>query len=183
MTTRQYAHVWMATGDAGARETLGVMARLVHQAAADTNFVWWARNIVNDCPPHNDECNALAIRDFVDRYVWFQRDPLGVENLTHPLEHMRRLTMPGASHVKGDCDDVATLSAALGLALGMPAAFTVLAFARPDDPPGTRYGEYNAPYQHVYTSLAAGSRLYEMDTTRPLAMLPPQIVRQLTVRV
>jgi hypothetical protein len=180
--TQQLAGRWLAAGDAGARETLAAMRRLVYQASADTSFVWWARNIVNDCPPRDENCNAGTIRDFVNRAVWFQRDPLGNESLTSPLVHLRFLTQPGVSHVKGDCDDVATLSAALGVALGMPATFTVLAFTGPADPVNVRYTEANAPYQHVYTSLLAGGRWREMDTTRPEA-LPASlsIARSLTV--
>lgn len=182
MTQRTVATQWLASGDAGARETLRVMSRVVHEAIAATAFVWWARGIVQSCPPHAEACCAQAIRDYVSGAVWFQRDPLGVENITHPLDHMQRLADP-AAHVVGDCDDAATLSAALGMAVGLPARFIALAFGQPSDPPGTRYTQANAPYLHVYTELLAGGQWREMDTTRPEQMLPPIIVRTLTVGV
>lgn len=184
MTTRTYGR-WLATGDAGARETLGYMAQLVHQASGDPQFVWWARSIVNDCMPRDDSCCALSIREFVARSVWFLRDPLGSENITPPLEHMRRLMAAPGSHVRGDCDDAATLSAALGLAVGMPAMFTVLAFAPNDAPLDVRYDQRNAPFEHVYTSLYSSNDggWREMDTTRPLADLPIRVVRSLNWQV
>lgn len=183
MTTRTVNSRWIATGDPGVRETLQIMQRVVHAAIADPSFVWWARELVNDCPPRQELCCAQTIREYVRRSVWFCRDPLGVENITPPLEHMRKLRGNYGGHVLGDCDDAATLSAALGMAVGLPAQFQALAFGRPDDPPGTVYTDVNAPYMHVYTTLMADGVWHEMDTTRPDQMLPPTIVRRLTMRV
>lgn len=185
MTTRGYATRWLAVGDAGAKGTLSYMAQLVHQATSDPQFVWWARSIVNNCLPRDDSCCALSIREFVDRSVWFLRDPLGNENITPPLEHMRRLMSAPGSHVRGDCDDAATLSAALGLAVGMPARFTVLAFAPNDAPPLAHYDQRNAPFEHVFTSLWSSNEnaWRDMDTTRPHVDLPIRVVRSLNWQV
>lgn len=185
MTTRTYGTRWLAIGDGGAKETLQYMAQLVHQAAADAEFVWWARGVINNCLPRDDACCAMTIRAFVDHSVWFLRDPLGVENITPPLEHMRRLMQAPGSHVRGDCDDAATLSAALGLAAGMPAQFTVLAFVPDDAPPGVHYDQRNAPYEHVFASLWSTNEngWREMDTTRPHVDLPIRVVRSLNWQV
>lgn len=182
MTTRARNLHWIATGDAGAHETLGVMRDAVHNAVNDPTFVWWARSIVEDCPQRNETCCAYAVREFVSGAIHFQRDPVGVENITPPLVHMQKLRGRFGAYVLGDCDDAATLSAALGMAVGLPARFVALAFPMPGDPPGMRYGQDNAPYQHVFTELLAGGAWREMDTTRPdnIALASVRISRRLT---
>lgn len=185
MTTRALAVHWLATGDAGAKETLRVMAAAVHHAITNPAFVWWARSIVQDCPPRNETCCAYAIREYVAGAVHFQRDPLGVENITPPEVHMQKLRGRFGAYVLGDCDDAATLSAALGMAVGLPARFVVLAFPMPGDAPGVRYTQDTAPYQHVYTELLAGGAWREMDTTRPdnLALANVRVARRLVYPV
>lgn len=181
MTTRVHATHWLATGDAGSRETLATMARAVREAIVDISFVWWARSIVQDCPPRNETCCAYSIREYVSGAIRFVRDPVGVENITPPLEHMRKLRGAFGAYVLGDCDDAATLSAALGMAVGLPARFVAIAFPMPGDAPGMKYTADNAPYQHVYTELLAGGAWREMDTTRPdnLALANVRVARRI----
>lgn len=183
MTTRARNVHWLATGDAGAKETLRFMSRVVRQAVASPDFVWWARSLTAECEARDETCLASTVRRFVARVLHFRRDPVGVENITPPLTHMMKLRGSYAAFVDGDCDDAATLSAALGMAVGLEARFQVIALARPGAPAPRAYTEANAPYQHVYTELRAGGRWLEMDTTRPEQMLPPIVVRRLTVSV
>jgi len=52
------------------------------------------------------------------RRVWYRHDPQGAEWVVTPQELWRRLASDDA---QGDCDDIATLAAALGRANGLPA--------------------------------------------------------------
>ena len=182
MTTRGLVG-WIVNGDAGAVETLHVMQRLVRAAVLDPSFVWWSREICQDCVARDEYCLALVIRQFVDMSVKFVRDPVGVESLTSPLTHMKKLRGHYGMTVGGDCDDAATLSAALGLAVGLPARFVVIAFPVAAPIPGEGFVEDNAPYQHVFTELYAAGQWREMDTTKPLGIGPIRIVRRLTFNV
>lgn len=183
--TRALSSVWLATGDAGAAETLRVMQKYVHEALVSPSFTWWARSLVDDCPTRNETCIAYAIRDYVQTAIKFIRDPIGVENITPPLVHMDKLRGHFGSTVGGDCDDAATLSAALGMSVGLPARFQAIAFPQPGDVPGMRYNEDNAPFGHVYTELLAGGAWREMDTTRPdnIDLRNIKVVRRLTFPV
>lgn len=165
------ARAWILSTDSAVRHTLGRMSRAVRLALNDPDFVWWARDILKYVPERDYRGQAMAVRAFVARSIRFARDPLGVESITRPQEHQKRLQAGG--FVLGDCDDAATLAAALGMSVGLRGEFTVLAFNRPD-----------APYQHVYTTLVtpAGEKV-ECDTTRAANQLPPVPTRRHTVNV
>lgn len=70
---------------------------------------------------------------------------------------LQKIFKEGAAN--GDCDDVAILGAALGMAVGLPASFVLVGFDR------------NEPFQHVYTELYTGLQGWaEMDVTAPAQM-------------
>lgn len=164
--------------DATTFRTLGRMRHLVRRALHDRAFVWWVRDVMATAAPaaiaaRNFGALARAIRDYVGAHIRFVPDPRGVENLTPPSEHARLLKETPAAVLLGDCDDAATLSAAMGMALGMDATFSVRAFRRPDN-----------PYQHVVTTLLPrGAPAVECDTTASAQKLPPVPTREKTVRV
>lgn len=166
---------WIPSDDQ-AKLTLQRMRSLVKEAIADHTFVWWTRDQIEQLVPvsiMNRDMAGIArgIRDYVASHVQFAPDPVGVENLTPPRQHMEILKRK--SYVLGDCDDAATLSAAMGESVGIPASFKILAF----------YGPKN-PYQHVITYLhPRGSGVIDMDTTRPAQMLPPTATRSFEMDV
>jgi hypothetical protein len=173
MTGTQARPGWRILGTPGAKSTLSKMSRGVHYAIHKPEFVWWARSVVQTCSARNVMCQARMIRAYVARVIQFTRDPVGAENITPPLEHMDRIKEAlanGPGYVLGDCDDAASLSAALGMAVGIPASFRILAFG--------------GPWQHVYTILHVpqGGDV-EMDTTRAAQSLPPVATDTLTRRV
>jgi len=142
-------------GDIGTRITLGHMQGMVRREFLSPQVRLLAAQLVAGCGRGNGQ-QAYAIRDFVERHTQFLRDPSNTEMLHGPLWQLRQIQQYGSVQV--DCDDVAMLSAALGLSIGLRARFIVAAFGGP-----------KAPYQHVWTELAdPNSSLWvECDITRP----------------
>lgn len=137
-------------GDAGTFFTLALMRDLVR---ADVPLLApHLRHIVGVGNP------LVALRRFLAEHVRFRHDPTGVELLKAPAYQLAAIRARGI--VTGDCDDIATLGAALGLAAGFPARFVVLRF----DPGG--------PFEHVFTELRGPSGWVELDTSRELQRIP-----------
>lgn len=162
--------------DSQAKSTLRLMQHLVNGAIQDHEFVWWVRGEINFIAPLTIEDRnwvgvARAIRSYVAAHIRFCPDPDGIENITPPREHMKLLKLHRV--LLGDCDDAATLSAAMGKSLGIPAEFRIFAFYKPDN-----------PYQHVVTYLhPRGGSVIDMDTTAPAQKLPPKATRSFSMRV
>lgn len=104
---------------------------------------------------------ARRIRRFLEANVRFEFDPPGVELIRTPELLLTQIHCRGES--AGDCDDVAVLGAALGLAAGLSATYVLIAFHDTD------------PFEHVFTELETDSGPVELDTTKP-AHLPPELV-------
>jgi transglutaminase-like putative cysteine protease len=94
------------------------------------------------------------MRGWLEDHVMFVRDPTNQELVHDPALVVRAIRARGVVHL--DCDDVATVAAALGLAVGLRARFVVAAFR-------------DRAYRHVWTELGdpRGGRWIEMDITRP----------------
>jgi len=93
------------------------------------------------------------LRSWLRSRIRFVPDPDVTELLHDPVLLAQWIERDGSTGV--DCDDVATLGAALGKAIGIPARFVVVGFYFPD-----------APYGHIWTELFDGERWRELDTTR-----------------
>ena len=119
-----------------------------------------------------------AIRNWLDTFVWFTRDPRSAELLYSPERMVKLLRDPVQGGIlRIDCDDVAILAASLGGAVGLRSRFVLVGFLSP-----------NAPYRHVWTELAApdgiDSKWYDMDVTRgSQAINPAHISRKLAIEV
>lgn len=164
---------WLLRSDADVRATLARMRHLVEKATFTQNFVYWARQEIarTGADSRTPSSVAYAVRDYVKRHIQFMPDPVGQDNLTPPLDHMELIKANPQRPLLGDCDDAATLSAAMAGVAGIPSTFTVLAFWRPD-----------SPYQHVFTTLyPRGGGPVVCDTTRDEQRLPPTATRRLTV--
>lgn len=101
----------------------------------------------------DSELQAARIRAWLSQHIGFLRDPLDAEGLHSPVA---LLTLLGANRfLEVDCDDVAILGAALGMAVGLRARFVLL---------GREGG-----YEHVWTELSDPNRdeWRELDITRP----------------
>lgn len=142
---------------AGIEATVRHMRRLGREAAARPDVQAWAHAIVGDATGAQA---AARIRSFLEDRVVFHFDPPGVELVRTPSYMLHAIEDDG--HVEGDCDDVAVLGAALGMAAGLPARYVLL---------GLTPGE---PFEHVYAELVTTTGPVELDTTRP-AQMPPGV--------
>lgn len=131
------------------------MAGLIRTGATDPSVRSVALALVAALPSRDQVAQAQAIRTFVAGRLRFVRDPRGLELLGDPRYHIAEIRRSG--YVQGDCDDAATLSGALAMAVGLPVRLVALGYT----PAG--------PYTHVYTLVDVfdGStfRAVGMDTT------------------
>lgn len=149
----------IGSGDIGTFDTLDAMARIVHAATADPITVGFARQLVvgpTAFASSPQRLQASRIRDWL-RVSWrFVDDPVNRELLRTPDVMLQEYDARG--FISGDCDEAATLGAALGLSVGIPAAFNVLELN--DGGP--------AGYSHVFASLLPnGGAEITLDVTRP----------------
>lgn len=159
----RYSIPW---GNRGIRRTVRKMRELARDALTDPLTVETAANIVGYAEEPKEK--ADRIRGFLDAHTRFTEDPLGQELIRAPRYMLERIRSDGVA--SGDCDDVATLGAALGMAAGLPAQFVLLSFS-----PSGRYS-------HVYTEIANGCCWTELDTTAP-AQFPPGLRVYKTERI
>lgn len=175
MTAPQFPG-WVVRSDDQAKATLTQMQRMVRAVLGNHDWLLFARGIQVNAGVDMRNAGAMAyvVRDYVSRRLRFVRDPVGIESLTPPMVHMRALERTRGA-IAGDCDDAATLSAALALAVGIPATYTIVAFDWKRGP---------TPYQHVFTTLyPKGAPPLKCDTTRNAQKFPPKVARTLTITV
>lgn len=146
-------------GDDGTRLTLERMRDAVVTAVTHPLVRWFAVDCARQARTGDIRGQIAAIRAFLTQHVHFVPDPLTVEWLTPPPALLQ--TIVDRYYTMADCDDVATLGAALGGAIGIPSRFVVLGFVHP-----------NAPMGHVYTELFDGTQWVELDITRSAQQLP-----------
>lgn len=143
-------------GDAGTMSVLAKMRSLARGSLTQPLVRQMAASIVDGIPGNQWSLQARAIRNWIEDHVGFLRDPRGVELLLTPELMVRTVLTRGRIAV--DCDDVATLAAALGLSIGLRARFIAVGFHSPA-----------APFRHVWTDLGdpSGSSWIDLDVTRP----------------
>lgn len=141
---------WIPWGDNGVSATLDRMAKIVNESIHMTIVRKYAIQAVQGVDGKNRLFQSQAIRKWILQRMSFIRDPLGVE-MVHTPENML-LQYEEAGIIYGDCDDMATLSAALGKSIGIESAFVVLGF-----------GDKSKPYGHVYTVLNTGKGWLPVD--------------------
>jgi len=158
-------------GDLGSYQTLSVMRGLARRAITDPLVVETARAIVRVSPPRDAHAHALAVRDYLSEHFQFIRDPRYSEQLATPRHMLEAIARRYV--VQGDCDEAATLAAALGLAVGLRARFVALGFQN-----------QRTPLAHVYTVLGAGPMGWvSVDVTRPPFPVPPVTTRLVSMEV
>jgi transglutaminase-like putative cysteine protease len=151
------------------RATVRRMRRLALRDQVDPDVRRLALRITESVGGQDAIGQASAIRGWLMNHVSFTRDPRKHELLIQPRILVRSLRNP-ANHgmVRIDCDDVATLAATLGGAIGLDARFVVVSFNSP-----------LAHQRHVWAELATpvhvpNKQWYEMDVTRSFQGLPPK---------
>lgn len=146
----------LGDADARVRATVAAMSRVAAEAIRDPAIVQRAADIVRDVDGHNASAQIPVLRAWLAANVRFVADPLiDGDVIRTPALLLMQLDKVGV--MQGDCDDVATLAATLGQAVGIPARFVTLAFIEP-----------NAPYSHVFCELQdQHGQWHELDVTEP----------------
>lgn len=150
----------LPAGRAGTIATLKHMREFVRAAlrAPDQRIRQTALMILRDArvPARKWNAELAALLQFVQDRVRYVRDPVGLELVQAPE---RTLDIG-----QGDCDDKSTLLAALLMATGHPARFTVVGFR-------------GKPYSHVFVEAKSGLRWVPMETIlpKPLGWFPPGV--------
>ena len=137
-------------GIGGVRATLAAMRQAAIQASVTLEIRSLAESIVENVPPKDFKGELEAIQDWVRTNIRYTRDPLYAETLKlpHALLEARQ----------GDCDDQATLVAALSLSIGFKPRFVAI---------GTeQYGSFD----HVYTEVKLGTQWVSVETTEPVSV-------------
>lgn len=127
-----------------------------------------AEAICREAASRSEQEHALALRAWMDDHTQFLRDPMHAELVKDPIAMLNECWR--RQYALGDCDDVATMGAALGSSIGLIPRFVVLAFGTPD-----------APWTHVFTELLPSSgdenQAVDLDITRVAQNLPFGISR------
>lgn len=151
-------------GDAGVFATLAKMAELARRAAGTLGVR--ALAVVWTFDARTPVARAQRLRaELAEAYRY--RDDLEAETIYDPQYLAREYYLHGT--VTGDCDDLATLGAALALSIGLPVWFVVV---NGEDPEtfGHVYAEIRPPGVNpggACTFDAAATGAVELDLQRP----------------
>lgn len=135
-------------GAAGTRATLNIMARLVRECRTDPLIRRTAANLVAELPEQSFYAEAEKLFFFVRDSIRYLQDTNNVEVLQNP-----RITL---TERYGDCDDKATLLAALLESVGHPCRFVAVGYTKFDE------------FEHVYLETKIGARWVAAETTMPV---------------
>lgn len=114
------------------------MSRVARNRSGHPKVRKLALNILNyyGIPSMRYVDEALAVGDYVKKYVRYVRDPDGIEYLQDPIDLIDQIVKGEA---QGDCDDMSLLIATLLLSIGHTPCFRAVRY-------GTDYDHYN----HIY---------------------------------
>jgi transglutaminase-like putative cysteine protease len=147
-------------GDAGTYATLEVMRRMARHSSSLPIVRTLATQAVRSYPGDGGNHHARLLNRWITERTYFLPDPTYSEALHEPAYLLHQILTRG--NVGVDCDDVATLTAAMGLSIGLRARFVIAGFTSP-----------NAPFRHVWAELAGArsSVWVPIDPTRPVQIL------------
>jgi hypothetical protein len=151
-------------GDAGVFGTLWAMKAFVDDAVERSPLLAAvARELGQHCKTKMQR--AHAVYEFLKDNVRFAKDPAGLEHVRHPDQLLHEIDRCG--HASGDCDDVATLGAAMLKKLGLSPVFIVV---------GRRRG---GRFEHVlYGVRNANGKFFPIDSQhRMIGTLPKKVKR------
>ncbi len=148
-------------GAAGIRATLKAMARAARDAETELPIRNLAESIIIAVAGKNYVGELAAIQNWVKRNIRYTRDPVNAETLKLPLA---LLESP-----QGDCDDQATLVAALVMTIGFPARFVAIGMIDP------------GVFDHVYTEAKLGTVWVSVETTEdvPVGWRPEGVIARM----
>jgi hypothetical protein len=140
-------------GDAGTKKTLALMRRLALEGSRNMEVREAAIGVLRQAgvQPHDHRAETETLFRFVRDQVRFTGDIVGVETLQSPRYTLRVMA--------GDCDDRATLLAALMRSVGIPADLNFRVVAANPRTPGR--------FSHVYVTARMGGKTIALDPTYP----------------
>lgn len=103
-------------------DTLSAMCELARDGRKDPRVRGVVEKIVAEIEPGDYASESYAIYTWVCKNIRYLRDAHDVETLTTPERLLRTRA--------GDCDDVATLLAAMLMSCGVPCRFCVVSFRK-----------------------------------------------------
>lgn len=153
------------SGADGVRATLLLMRSLVKAYKINETVHAKARSLTQHLPQKDWSGEVRALHRFVRDGIRYLKDTHGVERVQTPLVTL--------SYETGDCDDKATLLAALLEAIGHPARFVAVGFSEP------------GKYSHVYVETKIGERWIPLETTAQYepGLAPLRAVSRMTVSI
>ncbi len=150
------------SGDAGIFATIGHLKNLARAAALRPEVRSYAAELVRGIDGFDTYTQSRVLADFVGIHCDFLADPYHAEALHDPVWTLGQILT--RQYVQVDCDDVASLAAALGLAIGLRARFVVVGFG----------SSPSVPFRHIWTELAGprSRQWVPVDPTRPPSSPP-----------
>lgn len=135
----------LAEGKYGNYQTVDYMARLARKKAEDKIVRQTAIMILNEArtQSHNHLDEAVAIGEWVKRNIQYMKDPDGIELLQDPLLLIQKAHEGVA---RGDCDDMALLTATLLISAGIKPYFKII-----------RHKEKKGHFNHIYVVVNEGN--------------------------
>ncbi len=150
------------SADKATDQTIAAMIAFVHNSDR-TQLVHRLATFLASRAPRRDYLAQLRqVYDFIVEHVQFKRDTAGVgDHVRHPDQLISEISEFGMT--AADCDDVATLGAALVRAMGFPAIITVVSPAAV------------GPFVHVYFGAEYNGMRVAMDPQEriPFGQDPP----------
>lgn len=149
----------------GTRQTLKLMARLVREARRDTRIRHLSASLIRSVTAKNYTGEVATIFEFVRNTVRYTLDPNNVEAIQKPINTLEL--------EYGDCDDMATLLAAMLESIGHPCIFVAIAQEVPN------------AFDHVFVETRIGDSWVALDATEPYSMgwKPPDVVSWMTQKI
>jgi hypothetical protein len=141
-------------GAAGTDVTVKTMQKLIRSSLEQQSLRLRALDILRSfgVDSHAPDAAARALFYWVRSNIRYVNDPVGIETVQAPEITLRLKA--------GDCDDHATLVAALAMSIGIPARIVVI-------------GSDPSHFEHVFAELNTDGDWHTADTTRPVAYGTP----------
>jgi hypothetical protein len=119
------------SGFTGAGDTLKGMVRSVQGDRGERSLVVRSltEKAIGQVFPKDYQGEIMAIGYFVHSFVYYLNDPLHVELLKDPTRLAEEIIQKG--YARGDCDDIACLTATMALQVGRVSQFVVAGFGEP----------------------------------------------------
>jgi len=126
-------------GNAGHRVTVSLLQQLAYQGSQDPVLIGFARRATVFAQEKDPLEEAQGVLSMVQGTMRYTQDPVSAELVTDPRILVRQIESGQTAY--GDCDDMATLTAAMLMAIGHPVRFVT--FGR--DPRGS--------WEHIYIQM------------------------------